>query len=57
MPVHQIDSQSMSNVRFGKPLELNVAAGVSALIYDDEVVALIEKRDDVISYRAVLAEV
>ena len=57
MPVHQIDSQSMSNVRFGKPLELNVAAGVNALIYDDEVVAVIEKQDDMIFYRAVLADV
>ena len=57
MPVHQIDSQSMSNVRYGKPLELNVAAGVNALIYDDEVVAVIEKQDDMIFYRAVLADV
>lgn len=54
MPVHEINTNVFESVQHGKELTLEVDEGVNALVYGNEVVAIIENAHGIITYKAVL---
>lgn len=56
MPVYPIDDDTFANVQHGKQLLLDTPEGLNALVHNDEVVALVESSQGIISYKAVLTD-
>jgi tRNA pseudouridine55 synthase len=54
MPTLEVDTDIFLSVQHGKELSLDANEGVSALVFDNEVVAIIENTQGIITYKAVL---
>lgn len=54
LPLHEVNTDVLLSVQHGKELRLEVHEGVSALVHDNEVVAIIENTQGIITYKAVL---
>lgn len=56
MNLQTIEADIYEDVKHGKSLSLQCAEGINALVFDDEVVAVIESNHGIITYKAVLIE-
>lgn len=54
MPIHEVTTNVFESIQHGKELTLDVDEGVNALVYGNEVVAIIENANGIITYKAVL---
>ncbi|MFZ9694202.1 MAG: tRNA pseudouridine(55) synthase TruB [Candidatus Nanopelagicales bacterium] len=56
MNLHTIQKPLYEDVKHGKPLSFECPEGLSALLFDEEVVAVIENTQGIITYKVVLIE-
>lgn len=55
IPIVEITTDVFERVQHGKEISLNTSEGINALVFENEVVAIIDNAQGIISYKAVLS--